>query len=56
MTIYPLIIRIGSFEITGYGLMMMVAFQEVDGIERLQALALSFGVSAVVYLVVAFLT
>jgi len=37
-------------------LMMMVAFQEVDGIERLQALALSFGVSAVVYLVVAFLT
>jgi phosphatidylglycerol:prolipoprotein diacylglycerol transferase len=26
MTIYPLILRIGSFEITGYGLMMMVAF------------------------------
>jgi phosphatidylglycerol:prolipoprotein diacylglycerol transferase len=26
MTIYPLIVRIGSFEITGYGLMMMVAF------------------------------
>ena len=26
MTIYPLIIRIGSFEITGYGIMMMVAF------------------------------
>jgi phosphatidylglycerol:prolipoprotein diacylglycerol transferase len=26
MTIYPLILRIGSFEITGYGIMMMVAF------------------------------
>jgi phosphatidylglycerol:prolipoprotein diacylglycerol transferase len=26
MTIYPLILRIGGFEITGYGLMMMVAF------------------------------
>ncbi len=26
MTIYPLVLRIGSFEITGYGLMMMVAF------------------------------
>jgi phosphatidylglycerol:prolipoprotein diacylglycerol transferase len=26
MTIYPLIIRIGGFEVTGYGLMMMVAF------------------------------
>jgi len=26
MTIYPLILRIGAFEITGYGLMMMVAF------------------------------
>ncbi|HET7600189.1 MAG TPA: prolipoprotein diacylglyceryl transferase [Gemmatimonadales bacterium] len=26
MTIYPLVFRIGSFEITGYGLMMMVAF------------------------------
>ena len=26
LTIYPLILRIGSFEITGYGVMMMVAF------------------------------
>jgi phosphatidylglycerol---prolipoprotein diacylglyceryl transferase len=26
MTIYPLVIRIGSFELTGYGVMMMVAF------------------------------
>jgi phosphatidylglycerol---prolipoprotein diacylglyceryl transferase len=26
MTIYPLVIRIGSFELTGYGIMMMVAF------------------------------
>jgi phosphatidylglycerol:prolipoprotein diacylglycerol transferase len=26
MTIHPLILRIGSFEITGYGIMMMVAF------------------------------
>lgn len=26
MTIYPLTIRIGSFDITGYGIMMMVAF------------------------------
>lgn len=26
MTVYPFIIRIGSFEITGYGLMMMAAF------------------------------
>jgi phosphatidylglycerol:prolipoprotein diacylglycerol transferase len=26
MTIYPLVLRIGGFEITGYGLMMMVAF------------------------------
>ncbi|HET8622688.1 MAG TPA: prolipoprotein diacylglyceryl transferase [Gemmatimonadales bacterium] len=26
MTVYPLIIRLGSFEITGYGIMMMVAF------------------------------
>jgi phosphatidylglycerol:prolipoprotein diacylglycerol transferase len=26
MTIYPLVIRLGSFELTGYGIMMMVAF------------------------------
>ncbi|MGH7517386.1 MAG: prolipoprotein diacylglyceryl transferase [Gemmatimonadales bacterium] len=26
MTIHPLILRLGSFEITGYGIMMMVAF------------------------------
>ncbi|MEP6573055.1 MAG: prolipoprotein diacylglyceryl transferase [Gemmatimonadota bacterium] len=26
MTIYPLIIRLGSFEITGYGIMMMLGF------------------------------
>ena len=26
MTIYPLILRLGSFEITGFGLMMMIAF------------------------------
>jgi phosphatidylglycerol:prolipoprotein diacylglycerol transferase len=26
MTIYPLVLRIGGFEITGYGIMMMVAF------------------------------
>jgi phosphatidylglycerol:prolipoprotein diacylglycerol transferase len=26
MTIYPLVLRLGSFEITGFGLMMMVAF------------------------------
>jgi phosphatidylglycerol---prolipoprotein diacylglyceryl transferase len=26
MTIYPLILRIGTFEVTGYGIMMMVAF------------------------------
>lgn len=26
MTVYPFVIRIGSFEITGYGLMMMAAF------------------------------
>jgi phosphatidylglycerol:prolipoprotein diacylglycerol transferase len=26
MTIHPLVLRIGSFEITGYGIMMMVAF------------------------------
>ena len=26
MTVYPLIIRVGPLMITGYGLMMMVAF------------------------------
>jgi phosphatidylglycerol:prolipoprotein diacylglycerol transferase len=26
MTIYPLVIRLGSFELTGYGIMMMAAF------------------------------
>jgi len=26
MTVYPFILHLGSFEITGYGLMMMVAF------------------------------
>jgi phosphatidylglycerol:prolipoprotein diacylglycerol transferase len=26
MTIYPLVLRLGSFELTGYGIMMMVAF------------------------------
>jgi phosphatidylglycerol:prolipoprotein diacylglycerol transferase len=26
MTVYPFVIKLGSFEITGYGLMMMVAF------------------------------
>ncbi|HTC24773.1 MAG TPA: prolipoprotein diacylglyceryl transferase [Gemmatimonadales bacterium] len=26
MTIYPLVIQLGSFELTGYGIMMMVAF------------------------------